>query len=279
MVCKDPAARITLSCLCVFTGGFFGLFVWRRDAISAQADIEWTAGECEILSGTFREEVLEQDHFYVSFNTRFYHSRTDIESPLTALSNEWGDAEHGSLYTDPDWQAAERQAESYRRSVIDCCADPGNGALWGYEDSAACSATPKCSQISLNAVEEYLFLDSAHQGVHTFGCSLCLECCSSMVYDRDPTSYTGHSLTGAYRRRPCYARSEEFDAYVATPEEERDTLLWLRLHPEETYDWWRDESTRGYAGPIMLCILAVLCLCLTGYMCVASEIGDREVSP
>jgi hypothetical protein len=277
MVCKDETARIAISCLCLFTGGFFGLFVWRHGVISAQADVEWTAGECEIMSGTFREQVGgDQDYFYISFNTRFYHDRTDIESPLTALSNEWGDADHGSVYTDPDWQAAERQAESYRRSVIDCCGQTPNGAVWGYEDSAACAATPKCSQTSLGMSEDYLFLDSAHQGVHTFGCSLCLECCSSMVYDRDPTSYTGYSLTGAYKRWPCYARSEDFDAYVATPQEDRDTLLWLRLHPEQTYDWWNDESTRGYAGPIALCILAALCLCAAGFVCVQTELGDEQ---
>jgi hypothetical protein len=233
MVCQDRPACISISIFCLCGSFFCGLFVWRHGVISAQADVQWTAGECEVLSGTFREQTGgEKDIFYVSFNTRFYHDRTDIESPFTVLSNEWGHPDHGATYSDVDWQAAERRAESYRRSIIDCCGDPGSGSVWGYEDSATCAATPKCSQTHIGNVEDALFLGGlGKDGVHTFGCELCLECCSSMTYAADASTYTGYTLTGAYKRRPCYARTEEFDVYVQTAAQDRDGLLWVRLHP------------------------------------------------
>ena len=57
MVCRDGAACFLIGSMCLCGSGFFALFVWRHGVIAAQADIEWTEGECEILSGTFREET------------------------------------------------------------------------------------------------------------------------------------------------------------------------------------------------------------------------------
>lgn len=258
-----PFVAVACACLCGF--GFIGLFVWQRAVVAGQADDEWTVGVCEVYSGTLREVVGEQDSYYVTFSTRFYHERTDIESPLNVMSNEWGDPD-GSVWTGADWAASEKESESYRRSVIDCCGSPGSGAVWGYTDGAACDSTPRCNTSALDTVEDYLFTEgSAHKGVHSFGCGLCLECCSAMEYELDPSTYTGHALIGAYKRPTCYVRTEDFDEYAeAHNADDLDGLLWVRLHPEETYDWWEDESTRGYFWPIFFCIVGALCL---GFAC------------
>ena len=268
-----PFVAVACACLCGF--GFIGLFVWQRAVVAGQADDEWTVGVCEVYSGTLREVVGEQDSYYVTFSTRFYHERTDIESPLNVMSNEWGDPD-GSVWTGADWAASEKESESYRRSVIDCCGSPGSGAVWGYTDGAACDSTPRCNASALDAVEDYLFTEgSAHKGVHSFGCGLCLECCSAMEYELDPSTYTGHALIGAYKRPTCYVRTEDFDEYAeAHNADDLDGLLWVRLHPEETYDWWEDESTRGYFWPIFFCIVGALCLGFACVTCVDAPSGS-----
>ena len=260
----DKVCDVAMLCCCSVV--FIGIGTWRYTALVAAAnDVEWTEGQCEITEGTVREIDGDNHRYLVSFKTHFYHNRTDIENPISAMSNEWGDPDWGSEYSSwgnsSDWQTNERNAETYRRSVIDCCGEPGNGAVWGYNDGPACNATPKCSTESLNQVEHLLFLDSAWQGVHTFGCALCFECCSAMAYEVDASSYTGYSTVGAYKRQTCYARTEDFDEYVNTPEAERKSLLWLRLHPEESYDVGNDPTVSGKGGPILCFIVGILLCC------------------
>jgi len=119
------------------------------------------------------------DTYAVSFTTRFYHNRTDIESPLAVIANEWGSEDSNILwpgsegYDSTDEAGLNTGAETYRRSVIDCCTSPGSGAVWGYTDSASCAAAsaPKCNASTLP--EDYLFTGGGGgewKGVHTFGC-------------------------------------------------------------------------------------------------------------
>jgi hypothetical protein len=124
------------------------------------------------------------DYYEVSFTARLYHNRTDIESPLAVIANEWGseevngkwpgyDGPTGDGFQVTDEAGRERAAETYRRSVIDCCTSPGSGAVWEYTDSAACAAAsaPKCNTSTLP--EDYLFPGGGGgewKGVHSFGC-------------------------------------------------------------------------------------------------------------
>ena len=143
-------------------------------------------GRCEIQLGVLQETSVGDgwDYYEVSFTARLYHNRTDIESPLAVIANEWGseevngkwpgyDGPTGDGFQVTDEAGRERAAETYRRSVIDCCTSPGSGAVWEYTNSAACAATsaPKCNTSTLP--EDYLFPGGGGgewKGVHSFGC-------------------------------------------------------------------------------------------------------------
>ena len=218
-------------------------------------DAPWTEGQCEIVEGVIKEVLTERGTFFAqSFSTNFYHSRSDIHSPLQAMSNHWGWWESGSL----DRGAA----ELLRQAVIDCCpsqaqrnstADPlGRPAKYWADTlygSPPCAATPSCSTSMMRSIQTQLLGES-------YGCSLCSDCCSSMRYTADANSSTGYSRgeIGSYKRRPCYVRTQVFDEYVDDPDYEdsdiseiyegRGNMLWLRLAPQESYDYYKDPT--GY---------------------------------
>ena len=165
-----------LCCAVCVAASFWALYTWQTAVVAGQETAEWYEGSCEITAGLLQEISGGSegwDAYAVSFTTRLHHNRTDIESPLAVLANEWGNEDASvqwpgsETYDQTDEPGKNTGAETYRRSVIDCCTTPGSGAVWGYTDSTACSAAsaPKCNASTLP--EDYLFADgSAWKGVH-----------------------------------------------------------------------------------------------------------------
>jgi hypothetical protein len=183
-------------------------------------------------------------------------------SPLNVVAVQWSEVYDG--------ETSEKVAETYRRSIIDCCAagslaDPfatpanisrspglGAGAVWGYSDSDACQA-PSMPQCSPKWLHDDLYKDT--HPTHSFTCAYCLSCCSAMTYHADGSFQP--------RRYRCWYDAKEF-AEQGTDKQEDEGLLRVRLTVD--YDWWEDPTTSGYFWPIFLGILTgmwgVACCCL-----------------